>query len=142
MKKILFSGRFDPPHCGHVATIKWLSENWEVLVVVLKSTDRKYPMAYCVDVLRTTLPREVSVEQYPVHFGLINKDDLLRFGCDVYASGNLSVLRHIEGLGVMDTLYVPRAFDYSSTEIRNAGTKLSVPRYSFDNSHIGDAQWT
>jgi len=115
---VLFSGRFDPPHCGHIASVKRLLKKCQkVIVVLLDYEERRYPVCYCVDVLEEVFegfPVEVLVNN--VHFGEITKEQLKEFNFDAYCSGNLSVLRHIEKLG-FDAIYWDRAYMYEASKI-------------------------
>lgn len=125
-KIVLFSGRFDPPHIGHIITIsKLVREFKEIMVVVLDYSEAEYPLCYrkqALSGMMNCLPGLHYVIDYPTHFAEITKEEISKFKFDVYASGNLSVLKHIESLGI-PTLYVERSFDYSATEIREKNIK-------------------
>lgn len=115
----LFSGRFDRPHPGHILTILQLGFIFrKVLVVVLDYPEQKYPVQYRVQLLQSIL--EYAMGEYEVvsnesHFARIVEEDLSKFKFDVYASGNIECLKHIEELGRKVT-YVNRSFDYSASE--------------------------
>ena len=116
--KILFSGRFDPPHPGHIASILRLEKKGHVTVVVLDYSDREYPIEYVKTVFNEIFERHgVEIITNSVHFGKVDVDELKNFGCDVYAGGNLTVLRHIEQLG-HPVMFCDRAFEYSSRNIK------------------------
>jgi phosphopantetheine adenylyltransferase len=120
-KTVLFSGRFDDFHKSHIATIQRLGQKYKkVLVVILDHPEQYYPVTYrkqaIVEILGNSRGSyEVSVNS--IHFGEITKEELDKFGADVYASGNLKVLKHIENLG-MECLYVERAYEDHATDAR------------------------
>lgn len=127
MNTVLFSGRFDPPHPGHFKTIGDLGGKFDmVIVVVLDYKEQLYPVVYRQTVLSDILDMmkgNYMIIPNTAHFGEITKDELALFEFDVYAGGNLDVLRHIEGLGY-DVQYTPRAYDYAAADSR-LGKKLS-----------------
>ena len=99
----LISGRFDRPHCGHIATIRSLGKRFKkVTVVVLDHSEQMYPLAIRLEMLHRCLD-EIPTEDYEIivnqfHFGTISIDELLKFEFDVYAAGNMEVLKHIEAV--------------------------------------------
>lgn len=117
VEKVVFSGRFDPPHPGHIATIKRLSKIFNyVEVVILDYPERRYPLTYCLNVLEECLVDEnnsIGISSNKTHFAKLTITEWLPFNAAYYAAGNLEVLKHIESLGIK-TYYVDRAFDYSS----------------------------
>lgn len=96
----LISGRFDPPHRGHIKTIQDLGKRFKrVLVVVLEGNDAYWTTAYRVQVLKEILDNskgEYGVTSNCLHFGKISIDKLLEWDFDVYAAGNPVVLKHID----------------------------------------------
>ena len=115
--RVLFSGRFDPPHPGHIAQIIRLAKQYRhVVVVMLDYPERDYPIDYCLKVFQECLqdwPVEIITNK--THFAKITKEDWESYLCNVYAGGNLQVLRHIEKLGISVT-YIERAFNYSASK--------------------------
>lgn len=111
----LLSGRFDVVHPGHIVTILRLLKKFSrVLVVMLDYPERRYPVCYCVDILQEIFEgRPVEILVNNVHFGEITEDQLKDFNFDVYAAGNLKVLRHIEKLG-FDVIYTERSYLYDA----------------------------
>lgn len=103
-KTILFSGRFDRPHISHIDTITKLGQEYKkVLVVVLDYPEQCYPVQYRAQRLGEVLGRckgnyEVVINK--VHFGKITASELGYFDFDVYGTGNMEVLKHIESLNV------------------------------------------
>ena len=126
MSTVLFSGRFDPPHLGHIITIARLWKKFDAItIVVLDHPDSEYPISYRKQALEEMvyhLNGKHIVTTNQIHFAKITKSEISKFKFDVYASGNLEVLKHIESLGI-PTLYVERSFDYSATEIREKNIK-------------------
>lgn len=113
----LFSGRFDPPHPGHIIQVLRLLKKYnKVILVILDSKERFFPISYCVPIFKEIfLDKNVEVESNLTHFGEITKEELGMFNFDVYVSGNLKVLRHIETLG-RDVEYIERAYDYAASK--------------------------
>ena len=120
-KVVLFSGRFDPFHLGHLLTILKLGKIYKkIIVVILDHFESKYPISYRKEAIIQSLSYynidyEVIVNK--IHFAKITKNELSKYKFDIYAAGNLEVLKHIESLGY-ETVYVERSFEYSGTEIR------------------------
>lgn len=120
-KTVLFSGRFDDVHKSHIASIQRLGQKYKkVVVVMLDHREQYYPVTYRMQALVEILGNskgnyEVVVNK--VHFGEITKEELDAFGVDVYAGGNLKVLKHIESLG-MECIYVERAYEDHATDAR------------------------
>lgn len=118
MATVLFSGRFDPPHCGHVATIlKLRSLFGKVLVPVLQYKDEAYPVMERVNILTACLSAttDITVFKNDIHFGKINIQELESYTFDVYASGNIQCCENIRSLGV-PVLYIPRSFHYAASD--------------------------
>jgi len=128
-KVCLISGRMDRPHPGHFRTIQLLGQRYKkVIVVVLDHPSQKYPAQYRAQILRDILNNskgeyEVIINRY--HFGQISIDELIKFEFDVYAAGNLEVLKHIEEIyntspsvqvkRKMDIIWVDRPYGYESS---------------------------
>ena len=115
-KTLLFSGRFDRPHLGHIQTITRLGKEYsKVLIVVLDYPEQYWPVQYRAQILKDQLDRSkgnYEVITNTIHFGKISKHELSQFAFDVYGSGNLKVLKHIETLGYQ-TIFVERS-DYAA----------------------------
>ena len=114
----LFSGRFDPPHPGHIASILRLEKKGPVTVVILDYPERSYPLEYVRTIFSEIFEKhDIKVVTNKTHFAEIDKKEFLSFKCDKYASGNLTVLKHIEELGV-PVIYCDRAYEYSARNIK------------------------
>lgn len=119
--KVLTSGRMDPPHPGHYANIIKLAKEYdEVIVVVLDSPTRRYPICYCMDVLKCVfdaLPLKVKFFVNKIHFGEITREELEKLPAfDVYSGGNLKVLKHLEDIGV-NVKFIDRSYYYEASKI-------------------------
>ena len=118
-KVILFSGRYDRPHCGHVATLQRLGRQYKkVIVVVLRYDGEEYPATYRLSVLKSILDNSYGCYEVYInreHFAKITRQQIDRHGWkfDVYGAGNHEVLKHMEKLGYQ-VEYVERAFDYDA----------------------------
>ena len=136
----LFSGRFDPPTAGHFVAIETLLLQYaQILVVILDYKGRDVPASkakllfdYHFDLMLPPASRNKVITLINSdHFGMITKPQLERFlkrqniKFDVYISGNVEVLKHIEKIGYV-CRYLPRvAFPldysvYSATDVRKA----------------------
>ena len=115
---VLFSGRFDPPHPGHIAQIIRLEKQYgRVKIVLLDYPERDYPVEYCVTIFNELLSKyNVEIVVNKTHFAQITLEELNQYNCDLYAAGNLKVLRHIEKLG-FPVVYCERSYNYSSRNI-------------------------
>ncbi len=114
MSTILFSGRFDRVHVGHIITIQRLSHQYEkVLVVILDYPEQFYPIEERVNTLKEALVNskgnyEVIVNKH--NFENITKEqvgELPEF--NVYGSGNFRCYSNMSKLGyeVVDTRRYP-----------------------------------
>jgi cytidyltransferase-like protein len=118
MNTVLFSGRFDRCHCGHIATIQGLSKKFDcVIVVVLDYPEQKFPVEYRKEVLDTILFN--SRGNYKVivnkeNYERISKEGAEQIKFDVYASGNEKCIEHMGSLGYK-TMFVPRSWDYEAS---------------------------
>ena len=132
----LFSGRFDPPHIGHVITINSILCKYDHVLVVTLDYPSRFVTAWCANTvlaqaLGNTALLYVTLIINRVHFGKITerglRDLLLEFYTSVdncvYCGGNEDVNKHIESLGIMQVEYFPRSYEYSSTEIRESRCK-------------------
>jgi len=120
---VLFSGRFDPPHCGHISNILSLGMRYRrVLVVVLNHPEQDFPITYRIEVLKDILSKskgEYEVSENYIHFSDITIEEFQKYGADVYAAGNMAVIKHMESLGV-PCVWVNRAYEYEATNERLA----------------------
>ncbi|MBU2249224.1 MAG: hypothetical protein KKD77_20925 [Gammaproteobacteria bacterium] len=127
MSTALFSGRFDPVSTAHLIQVKrLLSEHEIVKAVVLDYPERKTPLCLAVQILIEMFGGNkedesgagVGVMVNKIHFGEITKEQIDNFQpFDVYVSGNISVLKHVESLGVK-VKYIDRAYPYSAHNIK------------------------
>jgi cytidyltransferase-like protein len=114
----LFSGRFDRPHPGHIIQLKRLGEEFDrVIVPVLDYPEQKYPVQYRVQILEDAMndKTKYSIFANKDHFGRISMNEIENYFFDIYVSGNVKCLKHIESLG-FKVRYVDRAYDYSASE--------------------------
>ena len=121
-KTVLLSGRFDPPHLGHVITMMRLGQQYKkVLVVILDHKEQRYPLTYRKKVIGEALSMakgnyEVKVNK--IHFGKITLKQIQEYNFNVYAAAaNYEVLLHIESLGI-PAIYLERAYDFAASDTR------------------------
>lgn len=84
--------------------------------MLLDHQGQNFPVQYRVQVLKDVLSKSIGTYHVCVnktHFGKISLEELKQFSFDIYAAGNLEVIKHIAGLEV-PTLYVPRSFEYEA----------------------------
>ena len=119
---ILFSGRWDRLHAGHILTFKRLAERYDIIKLVLLNYDgQKYSVNYrrqLIEEVVAGLKGNFEIYVNTTHFGIIGKEEIeLYKPFDVYGSGNHEVLMHVEKLGY-PTVYVERSYDYAATDDR------------------------
>ena len=143
----LFSGRFDPPTAGHFVCVETLMLKYsQIIVVILDYKGRdgctaekaKQLWDYHFDLILPPIVRsKVIVTINTHHFGQITKEQLeayleknnLKF--DIYLSGNVEVLKHMESQGYK-CRYVPRVafpLDYSvyaATDVRKTMKNMDM----------------
>lgn len=120
---MLFSGRFDRPHIGHIVTILRLGMRYKkILVIVLNYPEQEYSPRYRAQILDNVL--QMAQGSYEVtindeHFAEITSEEISAHGWefDVYGSGNQGCLKNMENLGYQIE-YVDRAYDYDATDDR------------------------
>jgi len=101
MKTImLFSGRFDRVHPGHIITIQRLGQQYDtVIVCVLDYKGQKYPLRQRMTVLKDALMHSKGnyiVISNKTHFGEITPEELQLLPMFThYGTGNKEVLKHI-----------------------------------------------
>ena len=131
LKTAVFSGRFDPPHVGHILTILKLACRYKVvLVVILDYKGREAVTARkAMNIFNAILSRvENSVILVTInkdHFAKITKRQyyelLVKNNINPlkakYFAGNKSVIKRFELLG-LNHKFIPRSECYSGTEIR------------------------
>ncbi len=119
-KTILFSGRFDRPHLGHLITIARLGQLYDrVIVCILDYPRQFYEIDERVKIMKDALEHvigsyEVIVNRH--HFGHIIKgqvEELPHF--DVYGSGNYDCYMNMGTLGYK-SISVPRYPHYAASE--------------------------
>jgi len=119
-KRVLFSGKFSPPHPGHICQIIRLAKKYgEVCVVILDYPERRFSMEYTKAIFNEIFDQidlDVTITSNQTHFAQITKEEFESFECDIYASGNQKVLRHIEILG-FPCIFVETAYQYSARDI-------------------------
>jgi len=122
MSTILFSGRFDKPHLGHLITIQRLMRQYDmVVVVVLDYPEANYDIDFRMNVLNEALLNSKGsfiITKNETNFGEITDEELEEFPCfQYYGSGNKKVLKHIKSLGGNTiVVYVPRYPGYSASK--------------------------
>ena len=139
-KIAIFSGRFDPPHLGHIITLhKILTCYSKVIVPILDYEGRCLSafdalsdfFEYKSLVFPSYMQNKVYFLINKTHFGKITEgeikgicrlagedDDLSQF---VYVGGNEKVNKHIESLKCIKVEHFQRSTSINATDIRNRG---------------------
>ena len=120
MKTILFSGRFDRYHIAHNITLARLAQRYDqVIVVVLDYKEAMFPIEERIETISNALlatKGNFQIIVSPHHFGEITEEQLEKFPhFDVYGSGNIEVLKHMDELGYQ-TEIVPRYPKYAASD--------------------------
>ena len=87
---------------------------------MLNYKERDFPIDYCLQVFHEifdSMSYDVEFIANTTHFAKITHEELDAYKGDIYAAGNLTVLRHIENLGFPVT-YVERAFEYYASDYK------------------------
>ena len=123
-KTVLFSGRFDNVHPGHIITIQKLGKEYgKVYVVILDYPDQVFSIEERFKTMTEVLDNSIgnyTVMKSPYHFGYITKEQIEEFPAfDVYvAAENYAVLDHIRSLKCCDVVNVPRYPGYTAADSR------------------------
>lgn len=148
----IFSGRFDPPHMGHIQTILKLAKRFsKIVVVVLDYPERKITNAieamkifnYLFDMVFPDIARsKIDVVVNDIHFGKITfgeYDAFLRnigacYNHTLYLSGNPEVLKNMDHQQIRHE-FVKRFADsiYEGTKIREDLKELKLGYKEGDN---------
>jgi hypothetical protein len=137
MKVAVFSGRFDPPHIGHIMSIHKLSTSNDIVIIpILDYCDRFISSESACEVFNSVFEHYQSHSLIIflinfIHFAKITAkeyDDLLKqCGIDqgindvTYYAGNKEVLDNFNAMGI-NCVYLDRSMDevYTGTKIREA----------------------
>ena len=121
-KTILFSGRFDKFHAGHIMTIAELGAEYDkVIVCVLDYPEQFYPIKERYDFITNMLDKckgnyEVVINS--VNFENITREDVETLpNFDVYGTGNTICYLCMSALGYI-VLLVPRTRGYAASTDR------------------------
>jgi hypothetical protein len=119
-KIVLFSGRLDPVTPGHIITILRLKRKYGMVkVVILGNCERRWPAQFSKQVLDEVFLDDPSVDISinEIHFGEITQEEILKFmHFDLYAAGNITVLKHVENLKVCPVIFTDRAYEYNASD--------------------------
>lgn len=129
MTTALFLGRFQPPHVGHLLTIRRLAERYDrVIVGATESEPSVMPVDEVLALLRSLLPG-AGFEFIHVKGGVEEGTAAIDCAFDVCCSGNPAVLDRMRERGYR-TEFVERSSDalYSGTRERAAYVENAVAR--------------
>lgn len=121
MSTILFSGRFDKPHAGHIITIQRLGIRYDkVIVCVLDYPEARYSLSVRISVLTEALAGTKGnylVIANKTHFGEITVRELEELPYfDYYGTGNVEVFEKIKAiLPPSMVVFVPRYPGYAAS---------------------------
>ncbi|CAK0757138.1 conserved hypothetical protein [Gammaproteobacteria bacterium] len=123
MATALFLGRFQPPHVGHLLTIRHISSRYDrVIVGVTESAPSVMQIADVIGLLKQLLP-EKNFEFVHVKGSVEEGTALIDLEFDVCCSGNPIVLERMKERGVR-TEYVERSMDSIFSGTRERQTYL------------------
>ena len=120
---ILFSGRLNVVHPGHVITILRLCEQHEMVkIVILDYPKRKTPAHWSRDILEEILSHTNHKWQIFIndsHFGKISMEELTGYKpFDFYGAGNMEVINHIKTFEKeldFETKWIDRSWFYEAS---------------------------
>ncbi len=137
MSTVLFTGRFDKPHVGHIINIQRLGQKFDtVIVCVLDDGKQFYPvkdrMQILIDALENSKGNYVVISN-KTNFEQISslrlKSEVPPF--DVYASGNWTCVQNIRNMGYK-TIDVSRYPGYAAKTDRVIQKIIAVIEKEFD----------
>lgn len=124
----LFLGKFQPPHIGHLVTIRRLAEKYINLTVGITEGEPRAVVPGQVAEIFSSLVDEKNVD-YRLIKGVFEEgtQEINLSEYDVICSGNEKVLDHCKNLGA-SVEYVPRSIDniYNGTSIRDTVKESAV----------------
>jgi nicotinamide mononucleotide adenylyltransferase len=119
-KVILFSGRYDKFHTGHLITIARLGQQYsKVIICILNNMGDFYPILEREQIIKDALEHvkgnyEVIVNRH--HFATITKEQVEELPkWDIYGTGNYRCLMNMHTLGY-ETVSVPRYPFYAASD--------------------------
>lgn len=131
MTTALFLGRFQPPHVGHLLTIRSLALKYKrVIVGVTESEPSVMPVHSVIELLRRLLPEPVF-EFVHVKGSVEERTAVIDFEFDVCCSGNPAVLDRMVERGYLAE-FVQRSSDiiYSGTRERTEYIESAIAHAS------------
>lgn len=129
----LFLGRFQPPHVGHILTIRKLAQRFERVVVgVTEAEPSVMQVSEVVAILELLLP-EAGIEIIPFKGSVEAGTAEISCKFDVCCSGNPRVLARMADLGFR-TEFTERSFDsiFSGTRERQLFVEASLTKLRQD----------
>jgi cytidyltransferase-like protein len=129
MTTALFLGRFQPPHVGHLLTIRTLANKFDRLIVgVTEAEPSVMPVSNVIDLLKQLLP-EPKISFIHVTGSVEGGTAVIDCEFDVCCSGNTAVLDIMKSKGYQ-TEYTPRTSDhlFSGTNERRAFISSALRR--------------
>lgn len=131
VKTGIFSGRFDPPHVGHVITVNRILKCVDyVWIVILDYRERFVVAKQSLQIFNDVFMynNHVFYVINNIHFGKITQEELeqlihtisptLSINDCVYFGGNEQVNEHIKSLKCIQVIEMPRSWEYASSEIK------------------------
>lgn len=123
MKIILFSGRFDKPHLGHLITIARLGQKYDkVIVCVLDYSEQFYPIKERIEILRDAtqyLRGNYQIITNTINFEKITREQVenLQTPFTHYGTGNYQCFNNMKNQGY-ETVDVRRYHGYAAGDDR------------------------
>ncbi len=127
MPTALFLGRFQPPHVGHILTLRRLAQNYDkVIVGVTEAQPSVMQTSEVIGILRLLVPEE-NFEIVPVQGSVEAGSAIINFPFDVCCSGNVAVLNKMADRG-FKTEFIERSLDsiFSGTRERQLYVETAV----------------
>lgn len=129
MKTIITYGTYDLFHVGHIRLLKRLSDLGDSLYVGISSDEfnavkgKKSFFSYeeRAEILESC---KYVTKVFPEHNWQQKQDDIIKYQADVFAMGDDWEGKFDELKGICEVIYLPRTKDVSTTEIKNALSKV------------------
>lgn len=129
MKTVITYGTFDLFHVGHIRLLKRLSELGDKLIVGISSDEfneikgKKSFFSYN-ERAEILLSCKYVTDVFPEHTWQQKRDDIIKNQASIFAMGDDWEGKFDDLNDICEVVYLPRTEDVSTTEIKNALSKV------------------
>jgi glycerol-3-phosphate cytidylyltransferase len=143
MKTVITYGTFDLFHVGHIRLLKRLSALGDKLIVGISSDEfneiKGKKSFFCYEERAEILSScKYVTEVFPEHKWNQKREDIIKYQADIFAMGDDWIGKFDELKDVCEVVYLPRTVDVSTTEIKNALSKVDSAELDRIESSLHD----